>query len=926
MKSRILLILLLFCLLSCTRQNATNNIFILQNLRCEHQENPDGIDVLYPILSWQISPGSGNISQSAFQLLVATSIDKLDTIRADVWNSGKVISDNSVTLQYAGKKLESGKEYFWKVKIWDQEGNLSSWSTPATWSMGLLSLDDWKARWISYPRSQASALPYFRKIVNLKWPVKRAMAYVSGLGYFELYVNGKKIGDHVLDPAQTNYDKYAFYVTYPIASSLTNGMNTFGVMLGEGWYSQEKVWGRMMKYGEPILICQIVIEYLNGEKETLVSDTSWKWTEGPVISANVYAGETYDARREIPDWCRFSPDDTRWKNALVADRFPPVLCSQPLPPIRKMKEILTQKLFQTKKGIWVFDLGRNFAGWARICLNEPAGTAIKIRTSEELNPDQSLNTKTIGSEATGVDQCETYICKGNGEETWEPRFTYHGFRYAEVTGLTFEPTLATLTGVQVYSSVKTAGSFECSSEQINQLHQMAVQTVTSNLHGFSSDCPTREKCGWLGDAHTVAPMSMCNFDMESFWIKYLHDIRSSASITLNTLFHKSENKVFYNDFKSAGIPFMIAPGKRWCGAASPDWGTALVQIPWYLYLQYGNYSILKDFYPDMKIWVDYLEKLSKNNIIEQGLGDWCPPGSNTTIDCPYQLSSTSFYYLDLSIMEKSARILNKDNEAEAWSRTKQMVKEAFIKRFYHKNLHTFGSQTANSLALDFGLAPEGEEKLISDAIAADVITKHQGFYHAGIFGLPRVFASLCRYGNEETAYKILTKEGNPGFDRMWKVYNATTLWEVLPVDNYYPEENPGIRGESHNHPMQAGFDAWFFEGIAGINSSEDFPGFKQTIFRPYLTSFLKFAKASYSSSYGNIVSDWKWEGKNFIWNFEIPANTSGKIYIPKLFPNETILLNNSSVSVQNLEQEKNFGQFWVYKSLPSGKYTIKISS
>ena len=892
------------------------------NLRCEYLSNPLGIDNGQPRLSWQFESDKPADKQCAYQIMVASNAENLAKGLGDCWNTGKIKTDQSIQIQYSGKPLASMQKYYWKVRVYDKNGTSSAWSEPASWIMGILDDSQWKARWITGDNSTGKSMPLFKKDFKIKQGFKSARVFVSGLGYNEVYVNGSKAGDHVLDPAQSNYNSYALYTTYDVTGSIKTGLNRIGIMLGDGWYNQNKAFGVDLSYGKPVLICQMKIEYANGETEIFASDTTWQCADGPVISANVYAGEVYDARKEILDWCSPNEASTHWQTAGLAQNYPPALTSQMLPPIKKMKELVPKSFFRAKDGKYIFDLGQNFAGWVKIKVNEPLGTEITMRMSEELYPDKSLDFTSTGVFATQYVQTDTYICKGSGVEQWEPRFTYHGFRYVEVSGLSAEPDLETIKGIVVYSSVDNVGTFSCSDEQINQLHKLAIWTLTSNLHGYPSDCPHREKCGWLGDAHTIAKMSMYNFDMEAFWIKYLHDIRSSASGQGMALHNKAKNTEFYQAYKKAGIPFMIAPGKRECGVASPDWGTALVQIPWYLYLYYGNTTIIKDFYPDMKIWVNYIDSLSVDNIVPFGLGDWCPPGSNSTIDCPYQLSSTAFHLYDLQLMEQMSKVLGYFADNEYFSKRHAMVQKAFISKFYDPVNKTFGSQTANSLALDFGLAPLGDEKAVSSAIALDVAKNYSGFFHTGIFGLPRIFDALARYGNEAAANKILTGNGKLSFENMWKNYGATTLWEELPVEVKPDSIYMGDKFGSHSHPMQGGFDTWFYQGIAGISPSAEKPGFKVIRFEPFLTQQLKWAEGTLQSKYGLIKSSWKWQNNTFLWEIIVPSNSEGVVILP--FDNFSVLkLNDKNISPEQLTTDIKTGKREL--KLTSGKFRLAIT-
>ena len=507
-------------------------------LKCEYINNPLGIENINPKLSWILRSDIRNQKQSAYRILVASSEENLKRNIGDLWDSHKVISDESIYIVYKGKTLSSGMRCWWKVRVWDKDKKKSGWSESASWEMGLLKPEDWKAKWITYDTVKATAQPLFRKSFSLGKNIKNAVAHISGLGYYELYLNGKKVGDHVLDPGQTNYEDYALYVTYDITGQLKQGENLAGVMLGDGWYNQNRVWDKNgyiqrrsgekggLIYGNPLLICQLDIEYSDGSKAQIISDQSWQWANGPVIRSNVYAGEVYNAKKEIANWSSDPKAKADWMPVLIAQNPPPKLIAQCLPPIKRMKELPAKSVNKVSEGTYIFDFGQNFAGWTRLKVNAPAGTTITIRTAEEIDSEGKLYTASTGVFATKVEQTEVYTCKGTGTEVWEPGFTYHGFRYAEVTGLPFKPDTDLLTGIVVYSSVAEAGSFACSDEQINRLHQLARWTITSNLHSIPTDCPAREKCGWLGDAHAMVTMGIYNFGMETFWTKYLYDIRS----------------------------------------------------------------------------------------------------------------------------------------------------------------------------------------------------------------------------------------------------------------------------------------------------------------------------------------------------------------------------------------------------------------
>ena len=883
----------------------------VNQLSCNHfNDHPTGV-LSNPVFGWELIAAINSQSQTAYQILVSSNQEKNLKGIGDVWDSKKILSDKSLNINFKGESLKSSKTYYWKVRVWNQDGLVSAYSKPSFFITGLINKEDVKGKWITSSNEKGKPMPLFRKSFFLTDKKANAIIHIAGLGYYELYVNGKKVGDHVLDPGQTNYDDYTFYVTYDVSKYLQKGENVIGVMLGDGWYNQDKVWGGKFTYGKPTFWCQM--DVFDKPFQQIVSDDSWKFTDGPILSSNLYAGEVYDARKEVRNWASALPSLKGWQQVLSTKNYPTVIIPQNIPPIKKMDELPTQRFYKTAKGTYIFDLGQNFAGWNKLKLNAPKGTEITLTMGEEVFPDGTLNTATTGVFATGVEQIEKYIAKGEGIEVWEPKFTYHGFRYVEVKGLTNIPSKETITGIVLYTAVPKAGSFSCSNPQINKLHQLSYWTLISNLHSIPTDCPHREKCGWLGDAHAMGPTTIYNFDMQNFWLKYLDDIHSSAKLATKTIFHLGKNKFFRNGFKEAGIPFMVAPGKRLPGAASPDWGTAIVQLPWFLYKYYGNEQAIEKFYPDMQQWVNYVGGLAKNHIVTEGLGDWCPPGDIENIDCPISVSSTAFHYHDLTIMQKVAGILGNKQDSIVYADSAKLVKQAFIKEFYNYQTNSYGSHTANSMALDFGLYPDGKNELVADAMRKSSVEQFKGFMYAGIFGLQRIFDQLASNGQAQTAYNILDKKGDYSFELMWKKYDATTLWEVLPIDTLQQKVEKTAR-RSHNHPMQAGFDAWFFYGIAGINPDLIAPGFKKIILKPQLTEQLDWAKGSYHSVYGEIVSNWKKENGKFIWDIEIPVGSSVQIVLPSQFTTMSIQDNQNKFIIQNKTNKQH--------QLSSGKYKI----
>jgi len=910
-------ILLLFAISSCGNKATNFEIYGLTH------DNHFEIDHKYPsTFSWKIESEIRNWEQGAYQIIVSESEKNINNNIGDLWDSGKILTANQLYIPYMGKTLVAGQKYYWNVKVWEKSGNVFKWSKIETLETPLRYPEDWKAQWITCEYKKESPMPLLRKSFQLKngRKVVSAKLYICGLGYYEAYLNGLKIGDRVLEPAQTNYEDYAFYTAYEIPVNELKQKNSLGIMPGNGWYNQYLVWSPAMSYGKPLALAQLIIRYKNGASDTICTDNSWKWKAGPVTSNNIYAGEVYDANLEADNWRDADYDETGWKPVKLATIHPPEIIEQNMEPIREMEELEVKRILSPSANTWVFDFGQNFAGWVRLKVSGQKGQKITLRFSEEIDKDNHINPASTGVKATKYVQTDQYICKGKGIEVWEPRFTYHGFRYVEVTGLKTQPGKDLLTGIVVYSSMKKAGEFSCSDPQINKMHKLALWTIKSNVHGIPTDCPHRERCGWTGDAHTMATSLIQNFDARLFLTKYLYDMRSSARESKKELYFGVNFQDRSITTKPAGIPTMIVPGKRTSGIASPDWGTAITQIPWSLFQYYGDTNILREFYPDMKTWVDYISDKFPDGIVTHGLGDWCPPGGNKMIDCPVPLSSTAFHYLDLSILTKTAYLFGYGSDASYYSKMLSKVKEEFNKQFFDAGKNTYGSQTANLLAIQFGLVPEGKTPEIIKSLSWDIKNKSNGFIQTGIFGLGRIFPVLAENGAEDLAFNLFTKTGNHSFAAIWDNYDATTLWEVLPLDG------SGIgAGGSHNHPMNAGYDEWFFSGIAGIHPDENSPGFKKIVFRPYFTSILNSAAASYQSPYGTISSHWNRKDKTFSWDIQIPPNSGADIYIPKLYQKQNIFVNGKNASA-DLTENPSFPAYYLSKSVGSGNYTIRIDS
>ncbi len=847
------------------------------NPRCCNMEFPVGI--ADPEFSWQLADNSIGAAQTAYELQIASSPELLRQGNADVWESGLQQTDEQLHIKAEGASLKEATAYWWRVRLTNQEGRQTAWSRPQPFATGFHSWAENTEHWIAPDWSRCKTQPYLRRLFTLREKPKRALAYICTLGCGDLWMNGKRVDETaILNPAQTNYEQYALYVGYDVTSLLKAGDNCMGAMLGDGWYHQNRVWGTTLgDYGHPKMKCALVVEFADGERLTLYSDSLWTWHDGPALASNIYAGEVYDARCEIDNWCQPAQPSEGWQSIVEAkENVPPLLLPQLMEPIRLLKAVKPVKAWQAN-GKWIFDFGINFAAVPRLRIDLPEGTTLTMRMGEVLKGD-SIDFSTTGPNATGVVQTDIYTSKG-GPQTWTPRFTYHGFRYLELTGLDELPMCDFLEAVQVNTDLQQLADFSCSDTLLNRMHEMAIRTFLSNSHGIPTDCPHRERCGWLGDAHAVCPFESINYDMENFFMKYLGDVRSSASYPVgNTLFHKLYNSIFYYTDKPEGLCFMIAPGRRQCGVASPDWGTAQVHIPWCLWWYYGNKEALAMMYDYMKVWERHITDLSENHIVHVGLGDWCPcaNGNQPHPPCPIPLSSTAFHYRDLVELEQIAQLLGFPDDAREYAGKRQLVGQALVDSFYCDSTHSFGSQTADAMALEFGFAPAADREDVAEAIVVRAHAEHHDFFNVGIFGLGNVGQALSRNGHAADAFRLFTKKGEYSFDYMVTDADATTCWETLPVCSSSKEST--LKGASLNHPMQAVYDQYFIEDIAGIRPLA--PAYKKILFTSAADTGLEYAQASIQTPYGLASSQWRKERGNLTWRLTIPANTTAEIALP----------------------------------------------
>jgi alpha-L-rhamnosidase len=724
--------------------------------------------------------------------------------------------------------------------------------------------------WIGMAADENSnCAPLLRREFQIDGAVSSATLRVCGLGYYEAWINGRRVGDHVLDPAPTDYGERVFYVSYEVSDLLRSGANTIGVMLGNGWYNQDRVWSKKvvhddgstsavtgLSYGQPRLLAELRVIYQDGRTDALHTDTGWRWTPGPIVDNNIYAGEVYDARREVDGWCLPEFDDSPWPSVSVLPPPGGTLEEQVVPPMRRIEERRPTKISHVGKGEFVVDLGQNVSGWARIRVEAPAGTEIKMRFAETIFADGTIDTASTGVFATTVEQIDRYICRGKGLETWEPRFTYHGFRYIEVSGWPGELTPDAITGIVVHSDLEPAGAFECSDERLNRLHRMALWTHRANIHGLPEDCPARERCGWLGDANLVAEYSLWNFQAKAFWEKYLGDIETSRTI-------------------NNGIPGRVTPGKRCSEPAGKfDWLATYIMLPYYIYQDTGDADVLRAHWDGMEHLMAYFESEADGWILRGGYGDYFDPGTDGIVmHTPPSLTTTLWFFRCAGVMAAAAGALDNRRCAAQYRDWQRKIALALTERHFDPATGSFGSQTADAMALAFGVAPAEEDRILN-ALVSDIRARDM-HPNVGVMGVRFLFEVLTRRGHGDIALALMHQDSYPSFGHLIE-RGATTLWECWGEKEH--DEKHGAR--SLNHPFMGGYDNWFYNTLAGIRPEAEHPGFKQFTLAPHPIPGLDWVRCHHDCRYGRIVSNWTMDSGTFEWHIEVPAGASALARLP----------------------------------------------
>jgi alpha-L-rhamnosidase len=852
------------------------------NLRCEYRENPIGIDILCPRLSWQLKSRKRGTRQTAYQI-IAESANEI------IWDTGKVNSSQSIHVAYDGPYLGSAQRVDWRVRVWDEGGEPTGFSEPAFWEMGLLKREEWKGLWIGAslvggPRT-SSPCPFLRRSFSLDKPVAAARLYVTALGVYEASINGQRVGEAELAPGWTDFSKRVSYQTYDVTSLLHQGRNVIGAILGDGWYCGNLEWRGRQFYGDrPKLLAQLTITHPDGSQTLIVSDQSWQTSFGPLLEADLIMGESYDARLEFHNWTlptsemsgagggcwlpvqKFPhPDDL----ALVAQNGPSIKCHEELLPITDPQEIKGWPQSQ-----WLFDLGQNMVGRVRLKVCGPRGVTIRLRHGEVLNPDGTLYTTNLRT----ARQIDYYTLKGESQEIWEPRFTFHGFRYVEVAGYPGKPTREMITGVVLHTDNPPTGTFECSDPLVNQLQRNIQWGWKGNSLDIPTDCPQRdERLGWTGDAQVFCRTAVFNTDAAAFFTKWLQDLEDAQT-------------------RTGAIP-PIAPDTNIAGMddGGPAWADAAIIVPWTIYQYYSDKRVLEERYGMMTRFVAYLVNTSPgyirvnqtvdhwagvNESLLDGFGDWLAlDGSGKTEGgTPKDLIGTAFFAYSARLLSHSAAALGKTKDAAQYERLYQHVRQAFINRFVTPDgLVTGGTQTGYVLALAFDLLPAECCQRAAIALVRD-IKKKEMHLGTGFVGTPLLPFVLTKVGRLDVAYDLL-------FQKIWPswlyavTHGATTIWERW--DGWTHDkgfQDPGMN--SFNHYAYGAIGAWLYSVVAGIDADPAGPGYKHILLHPQPGGGLTHAKATLNCMYGLIVSDWQIENGKFEWDIVVPPNTTAMVTLP----------------------------------------------
>ncbi|MEL0456057.1 glycoside hydrolase family 78 protein [Flavobacteriaceae bacterium SZ-1-7] len=921
----IFVLVLLFS--SCKSAENTKDISV-SKVTCEMAENPLAVTNTQPRLSWKLKSDGINVSQSAYQILLSSSAEKLNTNEADIWDSGKVSSSQSQLVNYAGGKLQNGKKYFWKVKVWVGNETESSWSELASFRMAPVS-ESLNPTWIgaitkaesnlpkgrnyhtaSFKKSRRQEIidasnPLARQSIMLRKPfllskkIKDAVVYISGLGHYELTINGEKIGNSEFAPLWTDYDKSVNFNTYEISVDLLNqGENAIGVMLGNGMYNtvQERYTKFFVSFGPPTLFFKMKLTFDDGSEDLIQSDESWTYSDSPITYNGMFGGEDYDANLEQIGWNKPNFSNSNWQPVVVQEAPKGELKAQSAPPVTIQKQYEVQELTQPTENTFVYNMGQNLSGFPTIKVKGKKGQKIRFWTAERLKDDG-----TISQGGSGKPYYFEYTLKGDGVEEWHPKFSYYGYQYIQVDSINYKeeknsefPTLLDLKSNFIYNNSGEAGTFECSNAIFNKAHELINNAIKSNFQAVLTDCPHREKLGWLEEAHLNGPGLIYNYNLETFIPSIMENIKDAQREDGMIPTIAPEYVVFGGDFTD-----------------SPEWGVTGIILPWMYYEYYGDDTLMEEYYPVMKGYIDYLTSKSNNYIVSYGLGDWYDYGEHAagySKNSPIALSATSHYFFAAKLFAQAAKHLNKAEDIAKYNTLVSNIKAAFNKEFFNKETKQYGtnSQFSNAVPIFMDIVEPEYKEVVMQNLLTDI--KNRGYrLTTGDVGNRYLFQTLARNGENEVMYKMNNHYDTPGYGFQIK-FGLTTLTE-----QWDPR-----KGNSWNHFMMGQIEEWFYRSLAGIVPDEEHPGFKHFFIQPEVVGDLTFVKASYESVYGKIVSDWERKGDNLILNIEIPVNTTCTVMLPTS-EEESVTVNGASFDDVDQDAGK------TSLNLGSGSYAIQCS-
>ncbi|HUX52558.1 MAG TPA: family 78 glycoside hydrolase catalytic domain [Spirochaetia bacterium] len=871
-------------------------------LTCNYAKNPLGIETPFPVFNWSIEGDGYAEVQTAYRIVVASNAERLAADEGDVWDTGDVSSDQSCGIRFAGSQLYSAQRCWWKVRVSGRDGAWSPWSHPAWFETGLLKQTDWRARWICLSGPNVNGLPdtsrpapFFRKTVLIARVPASVRVYVSGLGYYELYVNGAQCGEAILSPAVSHYDRTVYYDTHDVTGQLQVGENVVGVVLGNGWYNtftsdvwdfQKAAWRHV-----PKLLLQLEITYEDGAKDTVGTDSTWKVTSGPIQFDGIRNGEHYDARQELDGWNLPGWMDAQWDNAQITRAPGGTLKSAQLPAIKEIEELEPVSVVEVEPGTHVFDFGKNISGWGKLQLSAPSGSEVTIEYGERLDKNGKLDTEEIELFIKSGDfQTDKYIARGAGIETWHPRFTYHGFQYIQATGLERADAPVKLHAGVVHTALPDAGAFECSNLLLNRIQEAARRSTLTNYHSFPTDCPHREKNGWTGDALLSAEQVLLNFDPVTAYRKWMLDFtdvqRPSGQIP--------------------GIVPSAGWGFNW--GSGPAWDSALILIPWYTYVYSADRGILETTYDAMVRYLGFLESMETEGIVDFGLGDWCPPAEESwQHKCPTAVTDTAYAYVDFLTVSRIAELLGRPNDASRFSAKAADIRAAFRSAFIDVRTGSVAgdSQTSLACALYQGLVDEHEKPMILRRLI-DEVEKAGRHLDTGILGTKYLLHTLSQHGRTDLAYAVATQTDYPSWGH-WIEQGATTLWERWDGKS------------SRNHHMYSDISAWFYRELAGLQPDPREPGFKHIMFKPNPVEGLSWAKAQHVSPHGRVESGWAVDDGMFRLEIEVPVNCRGTVFLPTQF-SEDVRLNGVKLARAESEKRDAIGRY-LFK-VGSGRYEV----